>query len=166
MSTFRDVILINEKALKGYSLLDENLSWDYIKDPLRFVQDSKVGKALGEDFYDSIRQEVLDASVGSYNKVLLDYFIKDILAWGVMAEVQVPLSSKIRNAGIAVQSDSNTSNIGIDNVQYTKAYYEAKSSFYLSTMVRYLCDNAEHYPLWCKETLGQSNWSPNIYLGK
>ena len=166
MSTFRDVVFINEKALKGYSLIDDNLSWDYIKDPLRFVQDSKVGKALGKDFYDSLRQEVIDGNVSDDNKVLLDYFIKDILAWGVMAEVQVPLSGKLRNSGVTVQSDSNTTNIGIDNVQYTKGQYESKSNFYLSQMVKYLCDNASKYPLWCKETLGESNWSSNIYLGQ
>lgn len=148
MANFRDVLLISEKTLKEYSLIDENVSFDYLKPIVKMVQDTRLTRLLGQKMYDDIRSEVINESVSDAYALLLDYYITDILIWGVMAEIQIPISFKIRNKGLSILTNEDGTVASASEIQYTKGQFENAASYYEGAMVEYLGVNASEYPLW------------------
>lgn len=174
MSNYRNVLLINEKNIKDFSLLDDNLSYDYIVPILKFVQDEKMTRILGKYLYDDIRQQILTGSTSDDYKILLDNYIKYVLTWGVLNEIQVPLNIKFRNAGMVESNTDFGANTLLDNIKYTKNSYERISNFYETQLINFLIDNSNTYPLWnwcngeyaCYNKSVMNNYNCSIYLGK
>lgn len=173
MSNFRNVLLINEKNIKDFSLLDDNLSYDYIVPILKFVQDEKLTRILGKDLYDDIRQQVFTGSTSDNYKLLLDNYIKYVLIWGVLNEIQVPLNIKFRNAGMVESTTEFGNNTLLDNIKYTKNNYEKIANFYETQLINYLIDESNSYSLWdgcngqykCHNHTLKNNYNCSIYLG-
>ena len=168
--SYMNVLFINEKNIKDFSLLDDNLSYDYIVPILKFVQDEKMVRILGQDLYDDIRQQVLTGSTSVDYKELLDYYIKYVLIWGVLAEIQVPLNIKFRNAGMVETNNEYATNTILDNIKYTKNYYERICNHYETVLIKFLCDNNSKYPLYLSHKDGcngynKDNYNCSIYLG-
>lgn len=169
--SYMNVLFINEKNIKDFSLLDDNLSYDYIVPVLKFVQDEKMTRILGKDLYKDIREQILTGTTSVSYKFILDNYIKHILIWGVLAEIQVPLNIKFRNSGMVETNNEDGTNTLLDNIKYTKNHYERICNFYESQLIKYLCDNATDYPLLTSSNDGcngyiKNNYNCSIYLGK
>lgn len=57
------------KNIKDFSLLDDNLSYDYIVPVLKFVQDEKMTRILGKDLYKDISEQILTGTTSVSYKV-------------------------------------------------------------------------------------------------
>jgi len=151
--------LITETELKELSLLDYNLSSDYIYPVLKYVQENKLFRILGEDFYNDI---ILKYTTEDYDYILNNY-IKPVLLWGLMSEIQVPLNFKFRNQGMFNTNNPDGNNIILDDIKYTKNHYEKNAKFYEDRLIKHLTDNKLNYPLWIGCSMVK-NYNSNITL--
>lgn len=158
----KNVLFISEKTIKDTGLLDENLSNSYIRPVLKYVQDESMSRILGQEFYEDIQKKIEDSDVSSEYEILLNFYIKDVLLWYVMAEIQIPLSAKFRNMGMTVGSDEQVNNLFINEIKYTKNQYRLKATFYENRLNKFLFDNAKEYPLFKK--CRNNRYNTQIYL--
>ena len=154
--------LITEAELKNTGLLDNNVSSSYIAPILKYVQDESLTRLLGKDFYINLMEKKTDNNLNAHEITLIDFYIKDILKWGILAEIQIPLNSKFRNMGMVETTDDNVNSNQIAELKYTKNQYAMKQNFYSNRMTDFLVENRKHYPLYkCKP----SSFNTQIYLG-
>jgi len=143
----KTVHLISEKTLKEFSLLDDNLTMEYITPVLQFVQDWKMENILGSDLYQDVKNKVEAGNVSDDYKNLL-YHIKFVLLWGIQSEIQIPLNYKFRNQGYVNTQNADGSNVDLEDIKYTKAYYEKICAQYERFLIKFLDENRIKFPLY------------------
>jgi hypothetical protein len=149
--SYKQVMLISENTIKENLSLDKNVSYTYIAPIIKVVQDIRLQRVLGGALYDKVRQTVVDdptlaAPENADIKVLVDNYIKDLLLYGIIAELQVQLSFKTRNLGVVSNNDLGATTTSIENVNYLKEYYLNYAKFYEERTTVYLCNNSTLYP--------------------
>lgn len=142
------VQLISEKSLKDFSLLDENLSWNYIQPTLTYIQDFKMTELLGKELYDDIKESVRNKDMSAEYKELLDNHIKFVILWNVMGHIQIPLNNKFRNQGSTNSENEDGRLQTLSEIQYTKEFYINTASFYEKQMIKYIRCNSSKFPLF------------------
>lgn len=144
--------LINETTLKAYTLINDNVDAAYIAPAIQKAQDMSLQPLIGSCLLEKICSLVEDKTISSKEneayKKLLDEYIAPFLCWRVMADIQIPLFAKIRNAGIVQSQDQQTQQLSHSDVEYIKKDYEYSADFYGKRMTDYLCANTKLYPEW------------------
>lgn len=67
---------------------------------------------------------------GIYNELVYDYVLP-IYKWGVLSELQVPLSFKTKEAGVVQLNDTGMNSTNSSDVSYLTQYYRDKMDFYI-----------------------------------
>ena len=146
------VQLVSETTLKKLTLINDNVDVCYIGPAIEKAQDMGLQPLIGTRLFDKLCQLVADKNIGSADnlayKTLLDDYITPYLCQRVMADIQVPLFAKIRNAGIVQSQDQQTQQLTKGNVDYIRADYEYNATFYGKRLTEYLCANSTKYPEW------------------
>ena len=83
-------------------------------------------------------------------KYLLDEYITPYLINKVTADIQIPLSFKLRNQGVIQQTGENTYVPSLKDMQYVAQSYENKANFYANRLSDFLRANRSKYPEYCK----------------
>lgn len=156
------MILITETTFKDFSTFDANLSWNYVKPILQFVQDKWMVQLLGRNFYNELLEQAVNDTLTPENSLLIDEYIKHILIWNTMADIQVPLSYKFRNQGYVQNQNQDGSNLSLEDMKYTKNFYANTASFYNRELIEFLKLNRKDYPLW--KCIEPRAWDPNINI--
>lgn len=153
---------ISEENLKEFSLLDDNLSFDYIKPTLQFVQDKYMNLILGFELYVEIDNQIFNGSVSNANKTLLNDYLKYVILWGLMAEIQIPLNYKFRNAGYVQNNNEDNGNVYLNEIKYTKQFYLNTTEFYVDATKEFLRKNRADYPKY--KCINNNDWNCPIVL--
>lgn len=140
------VYLISEKTLKADSLVNNNIDGMYINSAIQVAQDMFLQPILGSVLYKRICNDVAQGNLEADYKVLLDDYITPFLEFRVMADIQIPLNYKFRNAGMVTNSDVNIQPMTLDEIHYLTDYYENKAAFYSNRLSDYLCHHSNLYP--------------------
>ena len=142
--------LISEITLKKYSLISDNVDSTYIAPAVVKAQDMGLQPLIGTNLlvkiYNLVDTEAITMQTNAWYKTLLDDYIAPYLCQKVMADIQIPLFAKIRNAGITQSQDQQTTQLSIQEVEYIKNKYENDATFYANRMTDYLKANSIHYP--------------------
>lgn len=163
--TYKDVLLVDESTFKQFSLLSDNLSFEYVTPVIKLVQDETLTTLLGEDMYKEIREQVLAGTVSAAYITLLDDYITDVIIWSVMSKVQLPINIKFRNTGLTQLSDPNNTPTQLQDIQYLEQWYKNNSKIYERLLLNYLCDNSSTYPLYKPNISNIINNGCEIYFG-
>lgn len=144
--------LISETTLKAYSLINDNVDAAFIAPAIQKAQDMGLQPLIGSNLLDKICKLIANNTIGTKQneayKRLLDEYITPYLCQKVMADIQIPLFAKIRNAGIVQSQDQQTTQLSKSDVEYIRKEYEYAADFYGSRMTDFLCANATLYPEW------------------
>ena len=126
------VLLISEKTLKKNSVVNNNVDGMYLLPAIEFAQDAGLQPIIGTKLYNKLMDLVENGSItGSTDyKYLLDEYITPYLINKVTADIQIPLSFKLRNQGVVQQTDTNTYVPSMKDIQYVIQNYENKANFY------------------------------------
>lgn len=139
------VYLISEKTLKADSLVNNNIDGMYINPAIQVAQDMFLQPLLGSVLYKRICDDVAEGTLDADYKLLLDDYITPFLEFRVMADIQIPLNYKLRNAGVVQNSDVNIQTVSLDELKYLTDFYENKATFYANRLSDFLCHNSNIY---------------------
>lgn len=165
--------LISEATMKKNSVVNNNVDGMYLLPAIEFAQDAGLQPIIGTKLYNKLMDLVENGSItGSTDyKYLLDEYITPYLINKVTADIQIPLSFKLRNQGVVQQTDTNTYVPSMKDIQYVIQNYENKANFYSNRMSDYLRSNRSKYPEYCSVDSGSdmpSNkdaYNTGIFLG-
>lgn len=146
------VQLVSETTLKKLTLINDNVDVCYIAPAIEKAQDMGLQPLIGTCLFEKLCKLVESGQIGSADnlayKTLLDDYVTPYLCQRVMADIQVPLFAKIRNAGIVQSQDQQTQQLTKGDVDYIRADYEYNATFYGKRLTEYLCANSTKYPEW------------------
>lgn len=143
--------LISEATMKKNSVVNNNVDGMYLLPAIDFAQDAGLQPIIGTKLYNKLMDLVEDGSIvqAPDYKYLLDEYITPYLVNKVTADIQIPLSFKLRNQGVVQQTDTNTYVPSMKDIQYVIQNYENKANFYSNRMSDYLRANRSKYPEYC-----------------
>lgn len=72
-----------------------------------------------------------------YNELVYDYVLP-IYKWGVLSELQTPLTFKTKEAGVISLSDNGVASANINDTTFLMQYYRDKMDFYINRLKDYL----------------------------
>lgn len=145
------VLLISEKTLKENSVINNNVDGMYVLPAVEYAQDSGLQHLLGTKLYNRL-MDLVESGITEENdyKYLLDEYITPYLINKVTADIQIPLSFKLRNQGVVQQTGENTYVPSLKDMQYVAQSYENKANFYGNRLSDFLLANRSKYPEYCK----------------
>lgn len=145
------VFLISEATMKKNSVVNNNVDGMYLLPAIEFAQDAGLQPIIGTKLYNKLMDLVEDGSIiqAVDYKYLLDEYITPYLINKATADIQIPLSFKLRNQGVVQQTDSNTYVPSMKDIQYVIQNYENKANFYSNRLSDYLRANRSKYPEYC-----------------
>lgn len=166
--------LISEKTLKENSVINNNVDTMYLLPAIEYAQDSGLQLLIGTKLYKKLMELVATGAIinpkNEHYKLLLDEYVTPYLINKVTAEIQIPLSWKLRNQGVVVQNDEHTYVPSIRDVQYVVQNYENKANFYGNRLSDYLIANRNKFPEYCDVDScadihsNRSSYNTGIYL--
>jgi len=145
------VFLVSTKTLKENSVINNNVDDMYVLPAVEYAQDSGLQPLLGTKLYNRL-MDLVESGITEENdyKYLLDEYITPYLINKVTADIQIPLSFKLRNQGVIQQTGENTYIPSLKDMQYVAQSYENKANFYANRLSDFLRANRSKYPEYCK----------------
>lgn len=167
------VFLISEKTLKQNSIINNNVDGMYILPAIEYAQDAGLQPLIGTKLYNKLMNLVEDGSISGATdyKFLLDEYVTPYLLNKVTADIQVPLSFKLRNQGVVQQTGDNTYVPSMKDIQYVIQHYQNQADFYGNRLSDYLRANNTKYQEYysidsCADIPSNpSAYNTGIYLG-
>lgn len=148
-----NALIINIDRLKNDSYLDVNVSNNDIRVAVLFIQDEIIEHVIGTRLFDAVKAMVVNESIDCKQnclyKQLLDEFLFPIFVYAVQAEISIPKSFKVRNAGTIHQASDNMQQTGLGDIKYLNSYYRNKADFYIQRAIKFLKCNKECFPELC-----------------
>lgn len=160
------VLLVSEQTLKTNSVINNNVDGMYILPAIEYAQDAGLQPLIGSKLYNKLMDlvETGDITGATNYKLLLDEYITPYLVNKVTADIQLPLSFKVRNQGIVQQTSENTYVPSLKDTQYIIQHYQNQADFYGNRMSDYLRANRSLYPEYCsKDSCADMPSNPNAY---
>lgn len=147
------IYLTSVNAVKKNSHLDDNFNDDTIRIAIRSVQDVIVEEVIGTCLLERMKALICSGSISDNAnwayKRLLDDYISQIFNYGVPAEVNIPVTMKLRNAGNVKSSTDSTTPSMINEVRYTQDWYRAKMDYYASRAKAFIECHRREFGLCC-----------------
>lgn len=143
-----NILLISEKALKSYSLIDNNIDGKYILPAIQTAQnidlENLIGPALLKKLYDLVDSDEI-MSQTAY-KTLLDEYIVPYLIYDVMTTVQLGLNYKFSNSGMSISTDEHRAQMEFRNNQLLVEQYRNYANSYALKLKAFLDNHSNDYP--------------------
>ena len=145
------VFLISEATMKKNSVVNNNVDGMYLLPAIEYAQDAGLQPIIGTKLYDKLMDLVETGQITGATdyKYLLDEYVTQYLINKVTADIQIPLSYKMRNQGVVQQTADNTYVPNMKDLQYVIQHYQNQADFYGNRMSDYLRANRMKYPEYC-----------------
>lgn len=151
-----NVLFIDESTIKNLSVVGDNLDAKYIAPSIVAVQDVYLEPLIGSKLFQKIADIITNGTLTDHPeiKTLLDEYIQPYLLNKTISEICVQIFAKIRNAGVAQFTDTNQSNVNIENVNYLRKHYDDLALVYGNRLVDFLNKNRTTFPDYTFTTNG------------
>lgn len=167
------IFLISEATLKKNSVINNNVDGMYILPAIEYAQDAGLQPLLGTKLYNKLMDLVDNGAItGSTDyKYLLDEYVAPYLINKVTADIQIPLTYKLRNQGVVQNTSEYTYLPSMKDMQYVIQNYENKANFYGNRLSDYLKANRSKFPEYCSVVScadmrsDSGAYNTGIYLG-
>jgi hypothetical protein len=136
--------------LKTNSLVHSNVNDNQLTVVLRRVQKIRIEPILGTPLYKDLLEKIGSGSIAGDDKTLLDdYLVPTILIYVEHACAEYN-NVEIRNKNVGRSNDEHQSaNTDTETATFMASLYK-DAKVYESTMIGYLQDNRDKFPLYCK----------------
>ena len=134
-----NILTINE--LKN-SVLNANIDDEYIQPAIDEAQSIYLREILGDALLNAVINKINGNNLTGKYLTLVNDYIKPYLSYMVQSIIVVPITYKIRNAGVVQQYDNGFTTSQMKDTQYLKDYYDGKAEFYGNRLTEYLKKNA------------------------
>lgn len=164
-----NVLLINERTFKTYSVLGENVNPGYIYPAIIKAQDMGLEPLIGSALMNKLAEVATDGGDESYQYLITEY-IHPYLINRTMVEIVWAVFAKIRNSGVVTSQDQQTAQMSIGDCELLRKKYENDAAFYAKRLTEYLCCNTDTFPEYAKcgccgdKSAKATDYSCNIVL--
>lgn len=156
MENYKNTMLTSPDSIKAEGQLNYNVSDDVIGASIRTAQKNYLREIIGDALLDTLQKLVYNAIIGEEPnidsdeneayKTLLEEYVEPYLISKTIVEVCVPISLKIRNIGIAQDSDINILASQVESIKEVRSYYETHNCEDATRLSHFLCQHKEDYP--------------------
>lgn len=183
LNIWDNILLIGSGEVVNVSIINQNVSDDYISYAIRDTQNIDLQAIIGTALLNKIKELVYNKIKGLENSIsddenaayneLLEGFIKPYLTHMCVCNVLIPISFKVRNMGVIKTTSTNIQNADMDDIKYLMEYYNNQASFYETRLSKFLCTYKSAFPeldenteAWMTSPLvGKSFATTSLFLG-
>ena len=161
---------ISIDEIKQNKVINANVDEEYIEPALKEAQDIYLREILGDSLYTAIEERINENTLADKYATLVEQYIKPYLENRMLSSLVIPISMKIRNAGVIQQFDQGFNTSNVKDVAYLADYHKGKVEFYGNRLTAYLSKNASDFPEWVVSSENITNPTVSqtvgtIYLG-
>ena len=126
------------------SVLNANIDDEYIQPAIDEAQSIYLREILGDALLNAIINKINGNNLTGKYLTLVNDYVKPYLSYMIQSIIVVPITYKIRNAGVIQQYDNGFSTTQMKDTQYLKDYYDGKAEFYGNRLTEWLRKNASN----------------------
>lgn len=139
------VLLTEEKFVKGLVNIDENLANKYLRSALIEAQEIELREILGDCLLDTLKGMVQENTLeGMYN--LLVEKCQYVLAYKAITNLCMTTTYKVANVGAVTTSDDNVTNLTWSDLVGLRSYYTHKADGFVYQLQTFLLQNKSAFP--------------------
>jgi hypothetical protein len=167
------VKFISTTFLKEYSPLSKNIDDDLLIPFIYRSQDINLQTILGSDFFDRLKEGVINNDLNSDEENLIRNYIQNMVAeWTIYYSLPT-LNFKLTNKSVTQDRSEFGDPSGLDEIKYLRQNVRDMAEFYSKRLVKYLVDyGTQLFPEYrqtnSKENLNRNSKSyfNGIYIPK
>ena len=175
MDKVKRTFFIGPDDIKSSSYINYNVDDAMLGKAIRETQDIHLQAIIGSNLYYRLQELVYNAIQDSgetindegfeaYQELLEDY-VQPYLEEKTQAVLCVPLTYKLRNFGVAKNSDTNIESPSLRDVMALQKRFNTSSAKYATRLSMWLCANKDAFPELSETSCGCGIFVPAV-LGK
>lgn len=150
------VMMISPDDIKAATYINYNVNDRTLGQSIRETQEIHLRTIIGSNLYRRLQELILaainnetgdtiDSDENALYKELLDDYIHPFLEAKTCAVICLPISLKIRNYGVAKNSDTNIQAPSLKEIMALQKRYNTISAKYATLLSHYLCAHKEDF---------------------
>ena len=139
-------LFIDEVYLNKRVPVSGNVDGLLIRTAIESAQDTLLENILGTDFYNHLQNAVINNTVNTDERTLLESFVQPALAWTAAEKLVTPLSLQVRNKGVMINSSDNSQPASKGDREELRASFRSYAAYYVESLQRYLCEFYTLFP--------------------
>lgn len=169
MDQIKKTMLVSPDDIKGSSYVNYNVDDSIVGPSIREAQEIHLQAVLGSNLlyrlqelvYNSIKnqEDNIDDDENALYKELLDDYVQPYLEMKTQAVICLPVSMKIRNYGVAKNSDTNIQSPTVKDVMVAQNRYNTMAAKYATRLSKYLCIHRDDF-----EELSQTECGCGVFV--
>lgn len=175
MDKVKRTFFIGPDDIKSSSYINYNVDDAMLGKAIRETQDIHLQAIIGSNLYYRLQELVYNAiqdsgetiNDGGFEayKELLDDYVQPYLEEKTQAVLCVPLTYKLRNFGVAKNSDTNIESPSLRDIMALQKRFNTSSAKYATRLSMWLCANKDAFPELSETSCGCGIFVPAV-LGK
>lgn len=153
---YSNTLLISPNDCKSETLINYNVDDEIIKESIKISQTIYLKEIIGSALFKSLQRLLYNAikhyegnidepENAIYSELLEDY-VKPFLGAKTQQEILARIQFKIRNIGVAKNTDNNVQTASLDEVKRLIDYYDVEVCKYAEWLSKFLCKNKANFP--------------------
>lgn len=144
------IFIISPNDVKAASEINYNVDDQQVARAIRVAQNTYLKEIVGEKLLSAIQalieQNLIDTEGYEAYADLCDVYCAEYLIAKANAEICMPISLKIRNVGVAQDSDTNINAATLEGINKLHSYYETEACEKANRIVDFLKNNKAAFP--------------------
>lgn len=141
-------LFINSEDFKNRVDISENVEARYLTPYIGLSQDRYLKIIICKEFYTEIETQLIDDTLTTANRALLDDYIKPALVYRTYERYLTYANYKSTPAGIRVLSDEDSTAADTRAVENMSKLAASDAVYYEGVLSQFLEDNKDDYPTW------------------
>jgi len=170
MAYIPNVYFITTTYLREKTPIQDNTDDDILYPFITISQDLTIQQILGETFYDTLKDGVVNNNLNNDEDYLMRNYIQPCLAQDVLYRVYPHLLAKPTNKSISKERSEYSEPIGLDEMRYMRSAIKDTAEFYARRLQKYLNDYQYLFPTYAspasKDNMPRrpNNYFSGIYI--
>jgi len=170
MAYIPNVFFITTTYLREKTPIQDNVDDDLLNPFILQSQDLELQQIIGETFYDTLKNGVVNNTLNNDEDYLLRNYIQPMLAQWSFYKVYPHLLAKPTNKSISKERSEYSEPIGLDEMRYMRSAIRDTAEFYSKRLQKYLYDHSQLFPTYASSNSldnmpkRNNNYYGGIYL--
>ena len=150
------VNFVSCQYIKEHTTIEENVDDSLLTPYIIKVQDTHIQQVLGSSFMDHLYSAVTNSTLTTAEESLIRDYIQRTVAEYVFYEAYPFISFKSTNKGTQKQNSEWSTSAELSEIKFIRSAILDMAQFYLSRLVKYMCDHSADFPAYLNPTLPQN----------
>lgn len=140
------IYFVTPEYLKSNTTVNQNVDVNDVVPLVKVAAEFVVKIEIGSYFFNDLLTKFNNQTLNGAEEILVQEYIKPLIAWKAAAEAVINTSYQIKNKGVQTQNGEFSSSPEMKAIMWLFHHYNDKVSFYSQRMVEFLSKNWEDYP--------------------